>query len=209
MRRNFTLLELVLATMITAMLFSSIAIGINGIFLSWTKTVKASYRLERFIILDRIADSAFRNAVPFSWKDENNKNRFIFIGDRDEILISYLHRINDTEQGGINFLRLKLEGSVLTAYYRKTPILWWNNDYENMTREEICGGVKSISFLYADKEQDEIVWLDDWDEENFVNIPLAIQIKIDFDDGESEVWLRRTAGSALRETWGIRKQNIR
>ncbi|HPO90019.1 MAG TPA: hypothetical protein P5105_04170 [Victivallales bacterium] len=208
-KKTFTLLELIISVMVMAMVISTLSIGLNGIFSSWGKTAKLSYRTERFIIIDRILDSAFRNAIPFSWKDENNRKRFIFLGDKEEVLVSYLKRINNPQDGALNFLRLKVENNTLVAYYRKTPILWWQNDYENMTREEVCSGVKRISFLYADIENDQIIWLEDWDEENFVNIPLAIQLKIEFEDGESEVWLRRTAGSGRRETWGLRRLNRR
>lgn len=205
MRRPFTLMEVVISALILAMVVAAVSLGVNGIYAAWSRTAKASYRLDRCIVIDRIVDSAFRNAVPFSWKDDDNKDRFIFVGDSGELLVSYVHRINNPEDGGLNFLRLRLENGVLVAHYRKTPVLWWENDSKGFTREEICGGVRSLSFLYADKDGEEIVWSDDWNEEDSLNIPLAIQMRLEFEDGFSELWLRRLAGAGLRETWGLRR----
>ena len=70
-------------------------------------------------------------------------------------------------------------------------------------REILAEKVRSISFLYADRKKDNISWTSAWDE-NSNNIPLAIQIKVEWMNGESEVWMRRTAGAGLRETYGAR-----
>ena len=208
MRKYFTLLEVILATTILAMMVAAVALGINGIFGSWNRITRANDKLERLLLMDRIVDSTFRNAIPFTWKDETRKDRFVFIGDDSELIVSYMHRINNADDGGINFLRLKLDGSNLVAEYRKTPILYWDDNYDNCTQEIILKSVSAISFLYADMKNDELTWLDDWDEDASVNIPLAIQIKVDFEDGSSDVWLRRTAGSGFRETFGVRKNNL-
>jgi hypothetical protein len=188
-------------------MISALAFGINGAYSSWAKIAKANSRLERFLVMDRMVDSAFKNAVPFTWRDDNGHDRFIFKGDSSELILSYLHRINNIEDGGMNFLRLSLENGNLIAEYRKTPILWWEDDCANVSKEIILNSVKTISFLYADKKNDEVIWSEDWDEEKAMNIPLAIQIKVEFEDTVEELWLRRTAGSGLRETYGMRRSN--
>ena len=70
-KRTFTLLEIVLALAI----FSVIATLAGSILFSsqqgWSVVRESSAELETLQRLDRIADTAFRNAIPFHWPDEN------------------------------------------------------------------------------------------------------------------------------------------
>jgi type II secretory pathway component PulJ len=207
-KRYFTLLELVLATTVLMMIMVSVAMAFTGIYRTWAKMVKLHDKITNLLLVDRIADGPMRNAVPFSWKDQNKKDRFIFKGDPSELVFSYFHRINEPEQGGLRFLILRVENGALVAEHRKTPILWWENDNSNLDKEIIMESLRSISFLYADLKGGEIIWLEDWDEENAKNIPLAVQMRLEWDDGTQEVWLRRTAGSGFRETHGVRRSNL-
>ena len=73
---------------------------------------------------------------------------------------------------------------------------------------DMAENVEEIKFWYADlSESDNIEWKNDWNEENSSNaMPLAVQLKITWDDGETEQWLRRTAGSGIDESFGKRKK---
>ena len=59
--------------------------------------------------------------------------------------------------------------------------------------ESLIENISSISFLYAEKNDDgEIVLLEEWDEEKS-EIPLAIQIEVTWENGISKRWLKRTS----------------
>ena len=107
-KRTFTLLEIVLALAI----FSVIATLAGSILFSsqqgWSVVRESSAELETLQRLDRIADTAFRNAIPFHWPDENNRNVQLFRGKPAFLRLAYLHRVNDpaaafprTQPGGV------------------------------------------------------------------------------------------------------------
>jgi len=209
-KRSFTLLEVVLATALFAVVVTFTAMTVASVVRSWTGITEHSTRLEAMRKVDMLADTSFRNAIPFKWADDNNKERQIFVGDKSTATMACICRVGDPLQGGLRFVRIYLEedGS-LVAEYRPEPILFWKMDQQGeMRREVISVDVQSVSFLYADLENDELVWKDDWEDDvdnPNPNIPLAIQMEIEWKDGSSERWLRRTAGSGKFETYGQRK----
>lgn len=204
-RHSYTLLEMVLAVGIFLAVICVVSSGLFAVRQTWEKVKKHNGSLERLQRVDRVIDSAFRNVIPFKWCDENNESRQIFLGRSNSLQMAYQHRVGKISEGGIRFIAFEVRDEKLLALYRKTPIIPWLNEGAPLTQEILAENVAGISFKYADKQNDEIVWLDDWDEEN-PNIPLAIQITIEWADGRKESWLRRTAGSGLNESLGVRKE---
>jgi general secretion pathway protein J len=203
---GYTLLEMVLAISIFSMVMLIVGMSILTIQQTWKKIKQHNYKLESYLNIDRVLDSAFKNAIPFHWLDDDNKDRQIFVGNSDGITLAYQHRIGNVSQGGIRFIRLKLDSNQnLIAEYRQSPIIVWKENDSFIKREVLSANVEEISFLYADYDGDELVWKNDWEENDNPNIPLAIQITIRWDDGRVESWLRRTAGNGLKETLGERK----
>ena len=206
---GFTLLEMVIAVAIFAMVMLTAAMGMVTIQKTWNSITLQNQKMRSLQVIDSVADSVFRNAVPFTWPDETNTSKIVFSGKSDSVILAYRHRINNVEDGGIRFVSLFLDKGSLVAAYRKTPILPWDGkvNVTEMDSESLAENVKSISFLYADRKTQNVSWTPNWDEKS-VNIPLAIQIKVEWLDGESEVWMRRTAGAGLRETYGVRIEPI-
>ena len=207
-RKTYTLVELVLALGILSML-ALMAVGVlTSVQRLWNDIGIRSGELENLQNIDRIADNAFKNMIPFHWPNAENKNQEIFQGESDSILFAYLHRTTDADDGGIRFLKLKLENGKLTALYRKTPLLHWlgiPQEDKTIGKEVIADNIVELRFEYAGREGDEIVWHQDWDEENFNQIPLAIYLYIKFSDGTEEQWLRRTAGNSFYTSFGKRR----
>ncbi len=202
---GYTLLEMVIAVGIFTMVMLTASMGMVMIQKTWSSITLQNQKTRSLQVIDSVVDSAFRNAVPFAWTDENLKNSIVFLGDGDRIILAYRHRINNVDEGGIRFISLFLDKGCLVAAYRKTPMLPWDGktNTANTDREILAEKVRSISFLYADRKKDNISWLSAWDKTS-PNIPLAIQVKVEWMDGDSEVWMRRTAGAGLRETYGVR-----
>jgi type II secretion system protein J len=208
---GFTLLEVVLAIAIFAVISLLIATTLFAVQRSWSRIKKQSVRLKAYQTIDRIVDYAVRNAVPFKWQDENLKNRLVFKGDSNEVVLAYLHRVTNIKKGGIRFIKLSLEENELIAHYRHTPILYWlSEDLESTCQKEVIArDVESVSFLYADKDKNGISWSEDWNEEIEKNIPLGIQMTIKFKSGRQISWLRRTAGSSFESEYGKRETVIK
>jgi hypothetical protein len=186
------------------------SMGLVAVQKTWSSINLQNQRMRNCQLIDSVVDSAFRNAIPFSWSDDNTKkSRIVFAGEPGRITLAYQHRINNLSEGGIRFISLYIENEKLIAEYRKTPILPWDPKTSGMDsfRDVLAENVRSISFTYADTQKQNVVWMNSWDV-NYMNIPVAIQIKVEWMNGDSEVWLRRTAGAGLRETYGARVENI-
>ena len=208
-RRGFTLVEVVIAMGLLC-LVAILAAGIlQSVQRLWEGVQTNSTGLESLQNIDRIADYTFKNMVPFYWPDEETKtDRQVFRGSPDSILFAHLHRSVGQDSGGIRFIELRLEDRQLVARYRGTPLLYWLGepvDDSTTEKEIIAGNVESLSFEYAEREGDEIIWYEDWDEETKKQIPLAVLMKIRFEDGTEEQWLRRSAGNSWGTSYGRRQ----
>lgn len=203
--KPFTLLEMIVATAVFALLAMTSAMALHSIVTSWHKMQLRAADLDRLLMVDRVVDAAFRNAIPFTWPAEGGEKP-VFIGDSDKVTLAYMHRIGEPEEGGIRFMSLRLDNGNLVATYRKTPIVAWNDDPTGNRVETLATDVGSISFLYAERIDDQIEWNEDWDEETNANLPLAIQLTLKWRNGAEERWLRRTAGSGPFESLGVRRQ---
>ena len=205
--RSYTLVELVLALGILSIL-AVMAVGIlTSVQRLWNDIGEHTGELEKLQNIDRIADYAFKNMVPFHWPNAENKDQEIFRGDPNSILFAYLHRSMNADSGGIRFLELRLEDKKLIACYRKTPMLYWlgePQDDDTVRKEILAENIEDLRFEYAEREGDDIIWYQDWDEENFTQIPLAVFLYVKFSDGTEEQWLRRTAGSGFNTPFGKR-----
>jgi len=206
-KNSFTLIEVVVALAIFATVMTLAGAGLSASVRSWEKVGRAKDRLAERVAIDSLANNVIRNAIPFTWPDSiSKKEKPVFKGERDSLRVASRRWMGSIAEGGILFVELSCRNGSLLARYSKIPITDATPEPGALSEEVIASGVERISFLYADRnEREEIIWQESWDSEQNENLPLAIQMKIDWRDGRSEVWLRRTAGSGFRENFGLRK----
>ncbi len=198
--RSFTLLEIVISFSILTLIAALTGSVLFSVQQSWARIQTSTVALETRMRLDRLADGAFRNAVPFHWPDENRRDRQVFRGRPDFLRLAYRHRINTTQESGIRFLELELRDHQLIARYRRTPV---TDEFPGVMREEVlASGVKSMQFYYAQRDGDIVLWTDEFDEVAARTIPLAIRMKLEFTGGDRIDYLRRTAGNSWSSTYG-------
>ncbi|MFA4943211.1 MAG: prepilin-type N-terminal cleavage/methylation domain-containing protein [Lentisphaeria bacterium] len=211
-QRRYTLLELLLAVAIFALLLLAAGFGIAAVQKSWETVSRHSRRLAECQAIDTAVGLAFRNAVPFTWPDRDSRTeRPVFSGDPATLLLAYRHRVGDAAAGGLRFLCLYVQDNELRALYRPRPFAAWlppPATAADTQEEALAEGVEAISFLYADRSGNEIRWTNDWDEGKNPNLPLAIQLEVRWQDGQVERWLRRTAGGGRRTSHGVRLEAI-
>lgn len=205
----FTLLEMICAMFIFVSIMLILGTGMFTIQQSLESVSSKSNSLLSLQVLENVFTSSIRNAVPFQWPDQTNTNRSIFIGESHRVSFAYLHRVIDSNDGGIRFIQFYLKGDKLMAVYKKVPILPWDISTLNFAEEEVLAQkVASINITYASMINDQIIWQNGWNTQNNLNIPLAIQISVQWQDGTSEQWLRRTAGSGQFESLGARNSQV-
>lgn len=203
---HFTLLELSIATGILAVVMAVACMAVHGAQQTWRKVSEQDERLRQYQMIDRIAETAFRNAIPFHWRTRSNQEVLCFDGKSDSVMLPYLHRIGSRELGAIRFLRLYVKDYRLYAEYRHTPIMPMDSDNdENFELEVLAENVKTIKFCYADYDNNKLVWYDLWDNDQRRNLPVALQMEVEFYNGAKQVWLRRTAGNDFFGQFRTRK----
>jgi len=172
----------------------------------YRRSVKITERLKAYQAIDRVMDGNIRNLIPFKWHDEDtNESRYVFEGEPDTLHFTALRRTYGNDRGAFLFIRLKVEDDELVAEYSSYPRLpWLEEGKQEYNREVLAKNVRSVRFLYFDMVDDEIETEETWDEDDHDNLPLAIQMTVEWADGTSEQWLRRTAGSSSNSTLGVR-----
>ncbi|MPM55530.1 hypothetical protein SDC9_102327 [bioreactor metagenome] len=199
-RRGFTLVEILVAITLLAMVSVIIASSLSAFQRSYDKVARLSQKLTRNRALDRIAEH-LRNAIPFYWPDETDDNveHLVFQGAEEELWFATRQRAGADGKGALLFLRLYVDDDHnLKCDYRDLPFLpWLELKSQNYRTEIIAQNVDRVHFLYADwNDDDEIDWLEVWDQddEDYEDrLPPAIQFSVEFTDGETVNYLRRTA----------------
>lgn len=210
-KASFTLVELVVAMAILILIGSLIGTASMIFYNAYSRSTAITEKLKEFMTIDQVMDQCVRNAVPFKWKDQDeNKDKFVFEGKVDQLLFTALRRSHANDNGGLIFVRIRLEESELIAEYSSYPMLPWELEADKsdtkFRREVLARNVMTVSFLYAERNSDgEIEFFDEWIEDDHEGIPLAIQMEVEWKDGKKERWLRRTAGSAANSAYGNRR----
>ena len=206
-RSYFTLMELVAAAGIMLSVAGIIAFASRSFFRALASAERVSAQLQVYLNIDQVMDGCFRNMIPFNWEttDVNDDTFQVFMGEEDYIHFTTLRRSYDDIGGNLFFVRVYVEDDELIAEYSKFPRLPWYDDDEDLMpydREVLATDVDEISFMYAGAEDSTIVWLDEWDREEYDFIPLAVQMTVKWKNGTEECWLRRTAASGGNSVYG-------
>ncbi len=206
-RSFFTLMELVAAAGIMLAIAGIIAFASRSFFRALASAERVSAQLQVYLNIDQVMDGCFRNMIPFNWEtdDENDDTFQVFLGEEDYIHFTTLRRSYDDVGGNLFFVRVYVDEDELVAEYSKFPRLPWIEDDDDAMpydREVLATNVDRISFLYAGAEDDTVIWLEEWDREEYDFIPLAVQMTVEWKDGTTEQWLRRTAASGGNSVYG-------
>lgn len=202
-RKRFSLLEIIVSLGILMTLIALAGEIVFSVQKNWLDRREQTAELESRIRLEMIADRVFRNAVPFTWRDDNLKNRQLFLGESGRLIAAASCRINNASQSGIRFFEIYRDGDRLVAAWREQPIVYWEAEDlpDAVTRETLASGVARLEFRYAARDNGDIVWREDWERDD-ERIPAAIMMTVEFSDGETLSFLRRTAGNGRFTNWG-------
>ena len=206
-RSCFTLMELVAAAGIMLSVAGIIAYASRSFFRALASSERVSAQLQVYLNIDQVMDGCFRNMIPFNWEttDENDDTFQVFLGEEDYIHFTTLRRSYDDVGGNLFFVRVYVDEDELVAEYSKFPRLPWYEDDDDefpYDREVLATDVDRVSFLYAGQQDSEVIWFEEWDRENYDFIPLAVQMTVEWKNGTTEQWLRRTAASGGNSVYG-------
>lgn len=201
-KQLFTLVELIAAMAVLALIGSASAAALAGFQRSHNKVAMLSERLERNRKLDKVAE-LMSNTIPFFWKDEtdDDQEHLVFDGMEDELYFTAMRLPDGAGKGAFIFVRLYLnDDNALACDYKDTPLLPWleMDEQSNVKTVILAENVASLTFTYADyDDEEEIEWLEVWDQDDdeyLDRLPAAVGFTIEFENGEKLSYLRRTAG---------------
>ena len=208
-RSNFTLMELVAAAGIMLSIAGIIAFASRSFFRALASAERVSAQLQVYLNIDQVMDGCFRNMIPFNWEtqDETDDTYQVFMGEPDYIHFTTLRRSYDDVGGNLFFMRVYVDDQTdeLVAEYSKFPRLPWLDDDDDefpYDREVLATDVDHIEFLYFGQQNNAVIWIEEWDRENYDFIPLAVQMTVEWKNGTREQWLRRTAASGGNSVYG-------
>jgi hypothetical protein len=192
-----------LLTTVLIILFMALHTTLTG----WERLDDNSRRFDDLLLVDRTLDGIFTNTIPFVWRDENLTQNPVFVGTEEAVTLAYLHQVNRLDDGAIRFCRLGLEDGMLIAWYTERPPFPTDPDVPGVRRTVLARGVEEVHFSYADYQNGDVIFVEDWGDR--LHAPMAVQLRIDWQDETSTTWLRRTAGTSYYERWGAWEQKVK
>ena len=178
-RRPFTLLEVLIASTIFLGLAIVLFVYAGQTTQSWSKLQVRRNQLNELLALDRAIDTVLPNIIPFTWPDPEE----------------------ETEE--------KLEDSGNT--YKDGVYTGSSSGYGGKVTVQVTVKEHKITDVSADFDDDDtldwserLIWVDEWETEESerTDAPLAIIMTVNWKDGRSETWFRRTMGNSYRERFG-------
>jgi hypothetical protein len=206
--RVFTLLEVIVAMTVFTLVVVIVFAFSSEMTKSWERLRSEKARFSELLTLDRTLDGILSNAVAVEWPDEEGEVYPFFIGEPEAMRCATLHAMNNPRDGAVRFVALELQDNSLLAFYTQRPYLDWGRISDSGRVAVLAEGVGFIEFQYADWSNDDnaswdnrVEWVSEWDPER-KELPLAIMMTVQWQDGRVESWLRRTAAQGYRERYG-------
>lgn len=200
------MLEVLVAIGLLASIFGLLAVATSGIMKTWERIQAKSGELNALMSLDRTLDSIIGNCIPFTWPDDDRNEALVFDGEPEDMTLAYVHRLNRLEDGAIRFCRFRLEDHEFVVYYSERPPFPDDLGSPRLRRTVLAQQLREIEISYADIEDEALVFNDSWQDKSY--LPLAVQLRLTWEDGREESWLRRCAGAGYFERWGTPKREL-
>ena len=201
---RFTLVELILALGLLAILAATGAALISGLTRAWDQSRQQGQRVQELVRLDRCFRSLAGNALPFTWRNAALQQTNAFIGNPDSLRLASQITPADAIDGGLRFSYLSLNQGQLVAIVSSKP---FSEETEPVgLRSVLSVNVALTHFSYcrvssADPLVEVMEWVDTWESDR-ADIPLAIRMQVEWQDGRTENFFMRTAGSGRYERHG-------
>ena len=206
---GFTLIEIILALALTAMLLSLLSTGMYAVMRDWENdTAALDDSLDETVALLQI-ERALQGAFPHSYRDEDSLSRFVYFQGERETL-SWVSTVSPQRSGGLTAWHLDSNSEQgvslrLAAAASDNP----NSRLDNAEpRILLPNYTANFSYLYEELDFSKR-WRDDWRANETFTLPLAVHIRltpIDEDAGFAELdiiaRIRANEHRSLRPAFG-------
>ncbi|ALO44750.1 prepilin-type N-terminal cleavage/methylation domain-containing protein [Pseudohongiella spirulinae] len=178
-QRGFTLLEILIALALTAMLLSMLTAGVYGVVNDWDNNAEALERdLDQAVAILQI-ERALHGAFAHSYRDtETLARRVYFDGQQGEL--SWVSSVSPERTSGMTAWRLYQEPRE-GVFLQLVPALT-DNPADRLQQSDarllLPGYQMRVTYLYEDLEFNR-VWRNDWPGSDFNMLPLAVHIQLE------------------------------
>ncbi len=186
--RGFTLLEIMIALSLTAMLLTMLTAGMYGVIRDWDNNAQGlEETLDEAVAILQL-ERALQGAFPHSYRDADTLARHVFFAGESTAL-SWVSTVSPQRDAGLTAWRLYDEPGA-GIYLQLAPALSDNPQQRLEVAEPrllLTDYTLEFNYLFEDLEFARR-WRDSWDGAELMALPMAVHIK-----------LRPTRGSGLTE----------
>ena len=207
---GFTLIEVMLALVLTGMLLGLLSTGVYIVAEDWNRNSdRLDANLDDAVAILQI-DRALQGAFPHSYTNEDTLTRQIYFSGEDDF-ISWVSAVSPQRTPGLTaweLFNVDDEG----VYLALAPA-YSDNPAERLSESEpqliLPGYAAEFSYLYEELDESKR-WRDDWEAEEYLGLPLAVYVRFEPDDRDREVLeivarIRNNEHRSIRPNTGLQQ----
>lgn len=174
--QGFTLLELVIAMTLTAMLLGMLSAGLYSVVRDWRQeTSGLDATLDKALVVLQL-DRALQSAFPHTYIDRDRLARYIYFNG-DEHSLSFISTVSPQRSNGLMAWQL-LSDERDGVQLKLTPAFSDNPDARFMELDPVSllpNYTADIHYL-VQQDTDTKEWLDEWVGKDRQSLPLAVEL---------------------------------
>lgn len=176
-QQGFTLLEVLLALALTALLMSMLTAGVYGVMRDWDDNAEAlEQSLDQAVIVLQL-ERALQGAFPHSFQDPDTMGRHVYFeGERDAL--SWISTVSPQRTSGM--MAWQISNGADGVYFRLAPAMA-DHPGERLTAAEsqLLLPNYRVSFRYLFEDLEELRrWRDDWPGADANVLPRAVHVTL-------------------------------
>lgn len=181
---GFTLLELLLAISLAALLLTLLSAGFRSVIREWVREESGLSRLLDQSLLLRQIEQALTGAWPHLYE----KDLIFFVGREDAM--AWVSTVSPDQSAGLTCWRLQGEpggGVRLTASPALTgdPLSRLTEPEQETEPAFFTDHNLRLAYLAPAKPGEEPQWLPEWNGEEMRSLPLAVHLRLEADNGNA------------------------
>jgi general secretion pathway protein J len=183
-QRGFTLLELMLAMALTALLLGMLSAGVYTVVNDWQDdTGKLDATLEKSLVVLQL-ERALLGSFPHSYVGDDLARHVYFVGEDDAL--SFVSAVSPQRRPGLTAWQLESDNEglqlKLTPAFADDP----ETRFENLDPTLLLPGYRARFRYLLQRNPDEKEWLDEWDGAVQQSLPLAVHVVLTRVDAERD-----------------------
>jgi len=204
---GFTLIEVILALGLTALLLGLLSTGVYIVADDWNRNSDVlDESLDEALAILQI-DRALHGAFPHSFTNEETLSRQIFFSGNDDAL-TWVSTVSPQRSPGLTTWQLFSEEGE-GVFFKMVPAFSDNPALRLEETEPVLlfpGYVAEFSYLFEELDENK-VWTEEWEAQELLSLPLAVYVRLEPEDDEKEL-LEIVARIRNNEHRSIRPNNL-